>query len=78
MFSGLSPIDIALTRVGDLLAADGERFAVVVLGGAALNLLGVVDRTTRDVDVVAFGVPVGDQPPSDVAPPVEPLPARCS
>ena len=32
----------------------GQRVGIVVLGGAALNLLGVVDRPTRDVDVLAL------------------------
>lgn len=40
--------------VGELLQADGESASIVIIGGAALNLLGVVSRTTRDVDVVAM------------------------
>ncbi|MEX2181374.1 MAG: hypothetical protein WD771_04985 [Gemmatimonadaceae bacterium] len=40
--------------VGELLAAEGEEFSIVILGGAALNLLGLVSRTTDDVDIVAF------------------------
>lgn len=47
-------IERALRALGDLLAAARERMGIVVLGGAALNLLGVVERPTRDVDVVAF------------------------
>ena len=43
----------ALTAVGELLDAMGERVAIVVTGGATLSLLGVVDRGTRDVDVIA-------------------------
>jgi hypothetical protein len=50
---GSAGIGLALARVGELLAADGEAFALVVLGGAALNLLGIVERATRDVDVLA-------------------------
>lgn len=42
-----------LAGVGELLAADGEHHAIVVAGGASLNLLGLVDRTTQDVDVIA-------------------------
>lgn len=49
-----SAIDTALDRVGQLLDASGARFAIVVLGGAALNLLGIVQRATTDVDIVAF------------------------
>lgn len=47
------PIEAALHAVGDLLAAGGERAAIIVVGGATLNLLGIVQRTTRDVDVIA-------------------------
>lgn len=43
----------ALTAVGELLAAADERAAIVVTGGATLNLLGIVQRTTTDVDVIA-------------------------
>ena len=43
--------------IGELLDAEGARAYVVVVGGAALNLLGVVERPTRDVDVIALGVP---------------------
>lgn len=39
-----SDIEAALTRVGELLDADGAAFAIVILGGAALNLLGVRDQ----------------------------------
>src|SRR5271170_6823168 len=46
-------IALALTRVGGLLALAGKPSAIVVLGGAALNLLGYVSRPTADVDVVA-------------------------
>jgi hypothetical protein len=52
--SGPAGIELALQRVGELLAAAGERYAVVVVGGAALNLLGIVARATRDVDILAF------------------------
>lgn len=50
-------IERALAAVGDLLAAEGERAHIVILGGAALNLLGIVHRTTRDVDVLAVASP---------------------
>ncbi len=48
-------IPAALQATGELLAAEGQRVAIVVLGGAALNLLGIVQHTTRDVDVLALG-----------------------
>ncbi len=47
-------IEQALQRVGELLSAAGERYAIVIIGGAALNLSGVVSRATRDVDILAF------------------------
>jgi hypothetical protein len=40
-----------------LLEEAGERFAIVIIGGAALQLLGVIIRNTRDVDVIAFAEP---------------------
>ncbi len=52
-------IERVLTAVGELLAADGERASVVVIGGGALQLLGVIDRATRDVDIVAVTVVPG-------------------
>lgn len=81
-------IEGALRAVGELLEAAGEAYAIVVLGGAALNLLGVVERATADVDILAFAPPgpalavagVGGASPSpDVTPdlrqPPEPLPS---
>ncbi len=37
-------IEQAPQRVGELLSAAGERYAIVIIGGAALNLSGVVSR----------------------------------
>ena len=65
-------IDRALQAVGELLAAGDQRFSVVVIGGAALNLLGIVDRTTRDVDIVAFTLIPGER--AVLTRPPEPLP----
>jgi len=67
------PLDQALHAVGQLLARRGQSAAIVVVGGTALNLLHVVERATRDVDVIATATPRSDGPPSDVLPP-EPLP----
>lgn len=69
-------IEQALELVGELLASDGHSFAVVVLGGAALNLLGIVERATTDVDILAFATPRADGPPEQhtTQPPPEPLP----
>ena len=46
-------LEAALSAVGELLAAEGEHSAIVVVGGATLNLLGMVRRGTSDVDVIA-------------------------
>jgi Nucleotidyltransferase of unknown function (DUF6036) len=43
-----------LAALGERLAESGERFELVVIGGSALLGLGLVDRTTRDVDLVAM------------------------
>lgn len=43
----------ALEALGSLLAARGQSFACVVAGGASLAALGVLDRVTGDVDVMA-------------------------
>lgn len=40
--------------LGALLAAEGAEFRVVVVGGVALALRGLVRRTTLDVDVIAL------------------------
>lgn len=52
-FRDTGGIDTALSAVGDLLGAEGVPIDIVVVGGATLNLLGIVHRTTRDVDVIA-------------------------
>jgi hypothetical protein len=48
--------DIAavLTAVGELIAADGVTYAIVIIGGAALNLSGIIGRPTNDVDILAW------------------------
>lgn len=47
-------IERALLAVGQLLEAEEAPARLVIIGGAALNLLGIVERATRDVDVVAM------------------------
>jgi hypothetical protein len=69
-----SDIETALMHVSELLAADGEAFAIVILGGAALNLLGVVDRTTTDVDILAVARPRDPAVHREIAAPPNPLP----
>ena len=73
-------LENALGAVGELLQAEGARAAIVVVGGASLSLLGLVPRTTRDVDVIARveepepgAVPEERTPAAPLVPP-EPLP----
>lgn len=71
-----SDITRALQLVGELLAAEGHEFSIVILGGAALNLLGVVERTTTDVDIIAFAsTKEGVLDESVLTKPPTPLPA---
>lgn len=72
---GPNDITRALQAVGELLAAAGESYAIVVLGGAALNLLGIVARTTRDVDIVAFASNPDTPAKANLEMPPKPLPA---
>lgn len=43
-----------LWALGEQLAAAGERFELVVIGGSGLLALGEIERSTRDVDLVAL------------------------
>jgi hypothetical protein len=43
----------ALNSLGALLASRGQAYACVVAGGASLAAMGSLNRTTRDVDVMA-------------------------
>lgn len=61
----------ALSAVGALLAAEGAQEAIVVVGGASLSLLGLVERTTQDVDVIAR---TGTAAATDMLIPPDPLP----
>src|ERR1700754_5356236 len=46
--------DVLLGALGEQLTARGERFELVVIGGSALLALGLIERATKDVDIVAF------------------------
>ena len=46
--------DALLGALGEQLAARGEYFELVVIGGSALLALGLIERTTKDVDIVAL------------------------
>lgn len=43
-----------LSALGEQLAAAGQRFELVVIGGSGLLALGVIERSTRDVDLLAL------------------------
>ena len=49
-------IDALLAALSEQLAVVAARYELVVVGGAGLLALGVIDRPTRDVDVVALRV----------------------
>jgi hypothetical protein len=66
-----SRIDAALSALGELLEAAGAPFEIVVIGGAALQVLGLIMRPTADVDVVAIldqgGLQAADPLPTALA-----------
>jgi hypothetical protein len=66
-------IGTLLQAVGELLAAESEFIGIVIVGGASLNLLGLVPRTTQDVDVIAY-VNSRDNPQSSFLLQPDPLP----
>lgn len=43
-----------LSALGEQLAAAGERYELVVIGGSGLLALGIIERSTRDVDLLAL------------------------
>jgi Nucleotidyltransferase of unknown function (DUF6036) len=43
-----------LAALGEQLAAAGERYELVVIGGSGLLALGIITRSTRDVDILAL------------------------
>jgi len=73
---GPSDVEKALRLVGELLEARGHAFHIVVIGGSALNLLGMVARATTDVDILAFaaldrgGTPRLSRPGADLPGPL--------
>jgi hypothetical protein len=54
-----SSLDAALAAVGDLLEDRKQRIEVVAIGGGGLLLLGLIERATNDLDLVALKF--GDQ-----------------
>lgn len=66
-------LEAILQATGDLLEAEGVDASVVVVGGASLNLLGFVTRTTDDIDVIAQAEEGGPAQEVKLLPP-DPLP----
>jgi len=60
----------ALETLGAILDDRGHTYEIVVIGGGALLLVGLIDRPTKDLDVVALA---GDGPWTRAAPLPEPL-----
>jgi len=56
---GAERADELLGALGEQLEAAVQPFDLVVIGGSALLALGLVERTTRDVDVLAIASPEG-------------------
>jgi len=55
MFQDKKEIEKILSALGEQLEATNATVPeLVVCGGSALNVLGLVSRTTKDVDIVAF------------------------
>jgi hypothetical protein len=44
----------ALASLGELLAHNDRRFDIVVIGGGALLIRGLISRSTQDLDVIAM------------------------
>lgn len=57
-----------LDALGEQLADLGARVEMVVIGGAALMALGLVDRTTSDIDVLALSSEEGLQSANPLPP----------
>jgi hypothetical protein len=49
-----SDFEPPLSALGQLLAERGLRYELLAIGGGALQLLGLITRPTRDIDVVAL------------------------
>jgi len=53
-------IEVYLRALDEQLGLRGRSVELVVCGGTALNVLGIVDRATRDIDVMGMIVGAGD------------------
>jgi hypothetical protein len=65
---GRTQLEVALTALGDLLAARGFHYEVVLVGGGNLILRGLIPRpTTKDLDILGVRT-------SDGVAPIRPMP----
>ncbi len=64
---GPNSLDVVLGSLGEQLQARAGSFELAVIGGSALQALGLVERVTKDVDVVAL-VSHGGLIPADPLP----------
>lgn len=57
---GMDTADLreALDTLGEVLASRGQEYDLVLIGGGALHLLGLIQRPTRDLDIVS-GIEAG-------------------
>ena len=63
----------ALRALGEILSSQGKRISIVAVGGVAMILQGFVQRTTHDLDIIAFGRAPGNRKPTMIDPP-DPVP----
>lgn len=63
----------ALRALGEIMLSQGEPMAVVAVGGTALILQNIVERTTRDVDIIAISCRLGEGEPTEIESP-DPFP----
>lgn len=71
---GADEIRHALRLVGERLALQGDSIRIVLIGGAAMNLRGIVTRATVDVDIIALARETAAG--TELYRPTEPLPAE--
>jgi hypothetical protein len=57
---GQRQFEEALTTLGDVLAGRGLAYEVVLVGGGSLLLRGIIERPTKDADVVGMRLESGD------------------
>lgn len=68
-----SEIANAIRAVGEILASQDKSVRIVVVGGTALIIQSIVNRTTQDVDIIAIGTEIGESESGKIKSP-EPLP----